>query len=105
MPTVQLQLLGTFQLIVDGQRETNLHNVLSNLRRLVPNALDILRQSVRWVGSETIRVDLHQFRQAISYHPDQAVPIYQGEFLQGLTQPDAILFEKWRVVRESRCWH
>ena len=76
----------------DSAAKTNLRNVLSNLRKIAPDFLDIARNTVSWAGDEQTAVDVHNFLSHIDREPAKAVEQYQGEFLGGFSLPDAPLF-------------
>jgi len=107
----------------------SLRSSLSNLRqRLIRQLaaeddspiLDITRHSVRFdVDSNVCQVDVAEFdalmdachthsHQALAHCPtciarlEQAVGLYQGDFLSGLTLADSPAFDEWRVIQQER---
>ena len=85
----------------ESAARTNLRNVLSNLRKLLPDSLTISRQTVQ-CHLPAITTDLQQFQQLLERDPQTAVTLYQGDFLSGLILPDADPFNEWRSRLQER---
>ena len=64
----------------------------------------ITRQTVQF-NPQAIETDLLQFRRLLPTDPQAAIALYQGDFLQGLTLPDASPFNEWRTLEQERLHH
>jgi DNA-binding SARP family transcriptional activator/predicted ATPase len=94
----------------------NLRRVLSNLRRLVgdrtpsgPPFLLVTQQTVRfnpacdaWVDSLTFARLLRPLRQQPSTQLEEAIRLYQGDFLEGFSVADSPACEEWMVLCRER---
>ncbi len=101
----------------DSSARTNLRQVLANLRRVLqdqetePPYLLPTRQAIQFNTSSDYTLDVQTFNTLVAGDQgrapavedlEQAVALYQDEFLQGFSLPDAALFEEWALVtRES----
>ncbi len=101
----------------ESSARTNLRQALANLRRALrdqeanPPVLLPTRQTIQFNQSSNHTLDIHAFttlaageqgRAPAVEDLEQAVALYQGEFLQGFSLPDAATFEEWALVtRES----
>jgi DNA-binding SARP family transcriptional activator len=115
----------------DQAARASLRSSLSNLRRCLTrqltadddsSILDITRHSVRFdVDPNICRLDVAEFdalmdachthshaHQALAHCPvciarlEQAVKLYQGDFLAGLALSDSPAFDEWRMVQQER---
>jgi WD40 repeat protein/DNA-binding SARP family transcriptional activator len=94
----------------DAQAKQNLRTVLSDLRRLVGDHVQIERQSVafdhtspHWLDVAVIRRTLEPSQSAVDLAARQAaVDLYQGEFLHGFYIRDAPAFESWVVEQREQ---
>jgi len=84
----------------ESAARTNLRNVLSNLRKLMPDELIITRHTVQ-CHLPMIDTDLGQFQDLLETDPQTAIDLYQGDFLAGLTLPDAQPFNEWRTMQQE----
>jgi len=94
----------------------NLRRVLSNLRRLLgdrtpsgPPFLLVTEETVRfnpaceaWVDSLTFVRLLRPLRQQPSTQLEEAIRLYQGDFLEGFSVADSSACEEWMVVCRER---
>jgi WD40 repeat protein/DNA-binding SARP family transcriptional activator len=101
----------------ESSARTNLRQALANLRRVLrdqetePPFLLPTRQTIQFNTHSHHTIDIHNFtvlarseqrRSPLVEDLDQAVALYQGEFMQGFSLPDAAPFEAWTLVtRES----
>jgi len=94
----------------------NLRRVLSNLRRLLgdrnpsgPPLLDVTRQTVRLDSSTGVWIDALAFAgllspgtQQATERLEQAIQLYRGDFLEGLSVADSPDCEEWLLLRRER---
>ena len=96
---------------------TNLRRALSNLRQVIgdrqadPPFLIITRQSIQFNQESDHALDVTSFSSLLAgidgrapdtSHLEEAVALYQGDFLEGFSIPDSSSFEEWALVtRES----
>ena len=85
----------------DSTALTNLRITLSNLHKLLTDALTITRQTVQF-NPQAVETDLLHFYRLLPNDPKAAFALYQGDFLQGLTLPDAPPFNEWRTIQQER---
>lgn len=83
----------------DKSAKTNLRNVLSNLRKVLPAALTITRQTVAL--NADVWVDVSELAGA---EAERAVELYTGEFLRGFGLEDSAEFDEWVAVEREK-WH
>jgi DNA-binding SARP family transcriptional activator/predicted ATPase/Tfp pilus assembly protein PilF len=92
----------------DSKAKKNLRDVVSNLRKLVGPHLVITRQSLALMTGPTVWLDVERFHRAVEADPaDQAtlqnaVDLYQDDFLAGFYVREALPFEEW--VLGQREW-
>ncbi|MEM7118185.1 MAG: tetratricopeptide repeat protein, partial [Chloroflexota bacterium] len=86
---------------------TNLRKSLTNLRKLVGDYLAITRQTVGMSETAVINLDINAF-QALANNVDehhrleQAIALYQGDFMAGVYIKNSIEFEGWQLgLREQ----
>jgi TolB-like protein/DNA-binding SARP family transcriptional activator len=87
----------------EEQARGSLREALVKLRRKMgePSVLRASREAV-WLDPAIISVDAVQFaRLAKAGELERAAELYRGEFLDGLSLPDAA-FEDWRLVERTR---
>lgn len=85
----------------DATAKANLRVALSNLRKVVPDALAISRQQVQL--QPTVTVDVGQMQAAIANGDAKtAVASYAGVFLRGFVLEDSAEFDDWiTITREN----
>jgi predicted ATPase/DNA-binding SARP family transcriptional activator len=98
--------------VPDAQALKNLRDVLSNVRRLLLPYLQITRQTVALASTAAEQLDCQQFEARLNYAEQapgdgvlllqDAVALYQGDFLDGFSLPDAPAFEEWALVERER---
>ncbi len=99
--------------VSDERARKNLRDVLSNLRHLLPNHLDILRQTVGLSETADYSIDAATFTNLVNHIPAslnptlasqlrEATNLYKGEFLAGFYVPEAPLFEEWVLGERER---
>lgn len=90
----------------EANAATNLRKALSNLHQLVGAHLTITREDVAFNREQPYRLDVEAFeghlRQATPAACQDAVALYQGDFLDGLYVPEAPDFEAWLLVQRER---
>ncbi len=87
------------------EARVNLRKALSILNKLFPEALVIDRNQVRFNPEYPCTLDINEFNEHIERaqeddphrkeHLQQAVDLYQGEFLAGFYLPDTPVFSQW----------
>ena len=97
----------------ESSARTNLRQALANLRRVLrdqeaePPYLLPSRQAIQFNLSSDHSLDVRTFSVLVTGEQgrapaiedlEQAVALYQGEFLQGFSLPDADTFEEWALV-------
>ncbi|HRW11077.1 MAG TPA: BTAD domain-containing putative transcriptional regulator, partial [Caldilineaceae bacterium] len=96
---------------------SNLRWALNNLSKLVPGLIEATRQTLHFAPSEALWLDLEDFAHFASpssgldnelpeNHLDrlaQAITLYRGDFLEGLTIEDAPDLELW-LLQEREYW-
>jgi DNA-binding SARP family transcriptional activator len=101
----------------ESSARTNLRQALANLRRVLadqkaePPFLLPTHQTIQFNKSSSYTLDASSFTSLATADQknaleaevlEKAVALYQGEFLQGFSIPDAAAFEEWALVtRES----
>jgi predicted ATPase len=85
----------------------NLRRVLHNLTQIMPNCLDVTRQSVTFRLSEDYQTDAARFeRLMVSDDPSdlaEAVGLYRADFMEGMSLSDCPEFDIW-LVGEQEVW-
>jgi len=96
--------------VSEQKATTSLRNALANLRKLLPNHLDVDRHTVR-LRPKDLWLDLQQFNILIEQTDDPilnaqqratAISLYVGEFLAGFYVPEADPFERWAMAVRAR---
>ncbi|MDG6105110.1 hypothetical protein Daura_33500 [Dactylosporangium aurantiacum] len=84
----------------EATARANLRLVLTKLRRVVPDHLDVTRQRVAVTG---VWVDAVEVARAVTAPglDDAAVRLCRGEFLHGFDVPGAALFDDWVAARRA----
>ncbi len=97
----------------ESSARTSLRRALTNLRQVIddknakPAYLNITRQSIRFNQKSDFYSDVRAFTNLIKgekgYAPDnkaleEAILLYRGDFLEGFSIPDSILFEEWALI-------
>jgi DNA-binding SARP family transcriptional activator len=90
----------------EATARTNLRLVLSKLRRVLPEHLQVSRQAVALAPGPPVWVDAVEVAQVAAGEGDggellAAVRLCRGEFLEGLEVPGAPLFDEWLVGRRA----
>ncbi len=95
--------------VTEQRAAGNLRVVLSNLRRLAPDHLDITRRTVSIQEGSDWWTDTAAFESLAQAHgPEamsrrqEAVALYQGDFLEGFYLRDALGFEEWMLAERER---
>lgn len=91
------------------QASKNLRNVLSNLRALVGDHLEISRHDVRFYRDAPYWLDVEIFMRALGDDASKqdpqtlhrAVELVQGDFLDGFYAGDTLGFEEWALGKRS----
>ncbi len=97
----------------DNVANSNLRMALSNLRKLVGPCLDITRSDVALVKGRLYDVDVEHFQTRLSQVDlatlesnssllEEAIALYRGDFLEGLSVRDASSFEEWALRQRER---
>jgi DNA-binding SARP family transcriptional activator len=100
----------------EAAARSNLRRVLSNLRRLLgdrtpsgPPALLVTGQTVHlnpacdaWIDSLAFARLLRQLRQQPGAQLEEAIRLYQGDFLEGFSVPDSPACEEWMDLCRER---
>ena len=101
----------------DKEARTNLRYALSNLRSVIGDReaespfLNITREAIQFSTHSDHRVDVGDFAQLISANgtgnPDikrmeEAVNLYQGEFLEGFSISDSPPFQEWVLLKREQ---
>lgn len=97
-----------------SRARANLSRVLSNLRKVVPNYILADRETVRFDFSRPHQIDTRLFLQQahdLTATPEaefdptaaaEALALYRGELLDGLSLSDCPDFEEWLVIQRER---
>ena len=98
----------------DTEARTNLRQVLSNLRQLVPDHLHSSRDAIAFNRDAPYVLDVEQFLASLQPHDAgqadvarvrQALDLYKGDFLQGFYVREAVAFEEWVAAQRERLRH
>jgi len=97
----------------DQSARTNLRSALANLRKVigdqeaVPNFLLVDRQTIQFNSQSNYELDAHRFSELVGtrteYPSDvtqieQAISLYNGDFMEGFSLSDSAIFEEWMLV-------
>ncbi|MBK9055183.1 MAG: protein kinase [Chloroflexi bacterium] len=96
----------------DSDAKNNLRQALSNLRKFVAPYLLVTRETVAFDTSQPYTLDVEQFARlaaadptlsptAQAHHLEQAVALYQGDFLADVWLRDAPQFEDWLIAQRT----
>jgi predicted ATPase/DNA-binding SARP family transcriptional activator len=90
----------------EATARANLRLVLTKLRRVLPDHLEVTRQAVALAGGRTVWVDALEVARVAAGERDggellAAVRLCRGEFLEGFEVPGAPLFDEWLVGRRA----
>jgi WD40 repeat protein/DNA-binding SARP family transcriptional activator len=101
----------------DQSARTSLRSALANLRKVIadknadPNFILVTRQTIQFNTQSDYDLDAQQFSELIGTRsedqPDasnieEALSLYNGDFMDGFSLSDSVLFEEWMLVsRES----
>lgn len=87
----------------------NLRQALYNLQKLLPDYLDINRQTVQFLPSTALWVDVTELNMLLTTesHPAlcAAVTLYRGELLAGFSVADTPNFDLWLVGEREHLQH
>ncbi len=95
----------------EASAKANLRKSLSDLRQLVGNALFITRQTVAFNRDSAYWLDVEVFESALAEDDPasekleplrEAVELYRGDFLEGLSVRQAVEFEEWVLSERER---
>jgi DNA-binding SARP family transcriptional activator len=87
-----------------AQAMANLRTVLSSLRQNIGDYLDISRDYAAIHPEADVWLDLQEFEQQLgAARLENAIAIYQGEFLAGFNIRDSRGFEDWLVQERQNC--
>jgi WD40 repeat protein/DNA-binding SARP family transcriptional activator len=93
---------------------TNLRHALANVRQVIgdqqatPPFLIVTRQTIQFDTGSDAWVDTLAFLDALEATErlipqlEEATAWYRGEFLQGFSLPDSVLFEEWLLLQRER---
>jgi len=90
----------------EATARANLRLVLTKLRRVLPEHLEVTRQAVALAPGRPVWVDAVEVARAAAGAPDgvvllAAVRLCRGELLEGFEVPGAPLFDEWLVGRRA----
>src|SRR5437867_8193097 len=90
----------------EATARANLRLVLTKLRRVLPEHLEVTRQAVALAPGVPVWVDAVEVARAATGERDgaellAAVRLCRGELLEGFAAPGAPLFEDWLVGRRA----
>jgi DNA-binding SARP family transcriptional activator len=90
----------------EATARANLRLVLTKLRRVLPEHLEVTRQTVALAGGRSVWVDAVEVAGVAAGERDggellAAVRLCRGEFLAGFEVPGAPLFDEWLVGRRA----
>jgi len=89
----------------EATARANLRLVLTKLRRVLPEHVDVTRQTVGLAGDRPVWVDAVEVRRAAAADRGDdldllaAVRLCRGDFLEGFSVPGASLFDEWTAER------
>ena len=90
----------------EAKARDSLSKALSTLRRVVGEHLVITRQTVAFNGESDFRLDVAEFEAGVSDNSieqlQEAVQIYEGDFLDGFSVHNAPEFEDWVLAQQAR---
>ncbi|MBI3461151.1 hypothetical protein HY009_09505 [Candidatus Acetothermia bacterium] len=97
----------------DEDARHNLRMTLANLTKLLPSHLAITRQTVALAPEASVWVDVFAFQQALQNiksdvkaeslkKMEEAIELFQGDFLKGFLVSEAPGFEEWLVLERER---
>jgi DNA-binding SARP family transcriptional activator/predicted ATPase len=96
----------------EASAHANLRTALANLRQVISDAsamppyLLISRQAIQFNRAANAWVDVISYTELSGLTdlagPEQAVQLYRGDFLEGLSLGDASLFEEWALLSRER---
>ena len=90
----------------EATARANLRLVLTKLRRVLPDHLEVTRQAVALASGQDVWVDAVEVARVAAGERDggellAAVRLCRGEFLEGFEVPGAPLFDEWLVGRRA----
>lgn len=84
-----------------SQANSNLRVLLSRLRRVCKDTVLITRQTVRLNPAYEVWLDTAVFQQTIAKHPEKALELYRGDFLETVNVQDAKRFVEWAALERE----
>lgn len=84
------------------QANNNLRVLLSRLRRVCEDSILITRQTVRLNPAYQVWLDTAVFQQTLPQHPERALKLYRGDFLQTIQIQEAKGFIEWAVLEREQ---
>jgi len=99
--------------VSEPQAKASLRQTLTNLRKLVGSHLEITRHSVAFDRTSPYELDVELFEAGVlrsstgpTLEPlQQAVELYQGDFMAGFYVKNAPEFEEWVLTQRTRLRH
>ncbi|MCK4724303.1 MAG: bacterial transcriptional activator domain-containing protein, partial [Anaerolineales bacterium] len=93
--------------ISEKYARANLRKTLSRLKPHLRSHLTITRESIAFNRDMPHWLDVAEFEASVTPGSDlsrlqEAVSLYQGDFLDGYYLPDALLFNEWALVQRAR---
>ncbi|MBN1313021.1 MAG: tetratricopeptide repeat protein [Anaerolineae bacterium] len=92
----------------DGRAKANLSQALHNIQKLLPDYLTVTRKTAAFDATQPHQADVNAFQDMLkgteldATELEQAVALYQGEFLAGICIDGAPELESW-MWREREC--
>ncbi|MEZ4865480.1 MAG: BTAD domain-containing putative transcriptional regulator [Caldilineaceae bacterium] len=91
----------------DTKARTNLRWVINNLTNLLPNTLTVTRYTLQFMPQSALGVDLLEFERLVKEERteslEQAVALWRGDFLDGISADDSSDLELW-LLQERERW-
>jgi DNA-binding SARP family transcriptional activator len=85
------------------QSLSNLRVVLSDLKKILGDYLDIQRDRVGLKWNENVWTDIGELNACLDGRQlEKAIEIYRGDFLQNYFVPDARKFDEWAAVEREK---
>lgn len=90
----------------DDRARANLRTALSRMPQPLREYLDVTHRSIAFDPTPGCWIDVVRFEQGLSAPAAparrEALTLYQGDFLSGLTLRNAPLFEEWALIRREQ---
>jgi predicted ATPase/DNA-binding SARP family transcriptional activator/tetratricopeptide (TPR) repeat protein len=89
----------------ESQAMTSLRVALSIMRHELGDYLDVYRDMVGIKPSAQVSIDIADLEAKLANHElEEALEIYQGDFMQGFHLRDCLEFEDWRRLEQERVY-